>query len=316
MQNKAILEVENLTVGFSVQGRELLAVRGISFDVKAGEAVGIVGESGCGKSTAIQALTRLTPATRIEGKALFEGEDLLKKDETELQRTRGRKIGMVFQDPMTSLNPTMKIGDQIIEGLLFHRLADKKDAKEKALELLGLVGVPEPEARMKQYPHQLSGGMRQRVLIAAALSCNPSLLIADEPTTALDVTIQAQILALLKEMQRHFQTSLLLITHDLGVVASICERVLVMYAGKIVEKGTVEEVLLNPRHPYTQMLLRSLPRLDKPRSEPLLAIEGSPPNLLFPRKGCSFRERCPFAMDICNEEPPLLSDAACWLGVR
>ena len=310
---RTILQVENLSVGFSVQGRELLAVRGISFDVLAGEAVGIVGESGCGKSAAVQALMRLTPASRVAGKVLFEGEDLLRKDERALREVRGRKIGMVFQDPMTSLNPTMKIGAQIVEGLLFHQLADRKQAKAKAVELLKLVGVPEPEARVKQYPHQLSGGMRQRVLIAIALACNPSLLIADEPTTALDVTIQAQILDLLKQMQRHFQTSLLLITHDLGVVASICEKVLVMYAGKIVERGTVEEVLLNPRHPYTQMLLRSLPRIDKPRSELLLSIEGSPPNLLFPRKGCAFKERCPYAMDKCNEEPPSLSSAACWL---
>ncbi len=310
---RTILQVENLSVGFSVQGRELLAVRGISFDVLAGEAVGIVGESGCGKSAAVQALMRLTPASRVAGKVLFEGEDLLRKDERALREVRGRKIGMVFQDPMTSLNPTMKIGAQIVEGLLFHQLADRKQAKAKAVELLKLVGVPEPEARVKQYPHQLSGGMRQRVLIAIALACNPSLLIADEPTTALDVTIQAQILDLLKQMQRHFQTSLLLITHDLGVVASICEKVLVMYAGKIVERGTVEEVLLNPRHPYTQMLLRSLPRIDKPRSELLLSIEGSPPNLLFPRKGCAFKERCPYAMDQCNEEPPSISSAACWL---
>ncbi len=309
---KPILEVENLAVGFSVQGRDLNAVRGISFDVHAGEAVGIVGESGCGKSAAVQALTRLTPANRISGRVLFEGEDLLQKSETELRSVRGKKIGMVFQDPMTSLNPTMKIGAQIMEGLLFHRLADRKGAKEKALELLRLVGVPEPEARFSQYPHQLSGGMRQRVLIAAALACNPTLLIADEPTTALDVTIQAQILDLLKQMQRHFQTSLLLITHDLGVVASICERVLVMYAGKIVERGTVEEVLLHPQHPYTQMLLRSLPRLDTPRSEPLLAIDGSPPNLLFPPKGCAFKDRCPYRMEICSAEPQENGRAACW----
>jgi len=311
-----VLQVEDLRVGFSVQGKELLAVRGVSFDVKEGETVGIVGESGCGKSAAVQAMLKLTPANRISGKVLFEGEDLLKKSNAELRAVRGRKIGMVFQDPMTSLNPTMKIGNQIREGLLYHRIASRKESKEKALELLKVVGVTEPELRLEQYPHQLSGGMRQRVLIAIALACNPKLVIADEPTTALDVTVQAQILDLLKKMQSHFQTSLLLITHDLSVVASVCDRVLVMYAGKIVEQGTVEEVLLDPKHPYTQMLLRSLPHLDRPRSEPLLAIEGSPPNLLILPKGCPFRPRCPFASDICKEEPPAGNStanwAACW----
>ncbi len=311
MEKKTILKVEDLSVGFSVKGRELLAVRGISFDVREGEAVGIVGESGCGKSATVQAMLRLTPASRISGKVLFEGEDLLLKNEKDLRAVRGRKIGMVFQDPMTALNPTMKIGAQIAEGLVFHGLANRKEAKERAVELLKLAGVPEPELRISQYPHQLSGGMRQRVLISIALACNPLLLIADEPTTALDVTIQAQILDLLKQMQEHFQTSLLLITHDFGVVASICDRVLVMYAGKIVERGSVEEVLLHPRHPYTQMLLRSLPRLDKPKSESLLAIEGSPPPLLFPPAGCAFKDRCPHAMEICKSQPPE-DRVACW----
>jgi len=313
MANK-ILEVKDLQVGFSIQGRELLAVRGINFHIEKGEAVGIVGESGCGKSASVQAMLRLTPASRISGEVLLDGENLLQKNEKELRQVRGKKVGMIFQDPMTSLNPTMKVGAQIAEGMIYHKIAVGKEAKEKAIELLKLVGVPEPELRVHQYPHQLSGGMRQRVLIATALACNPQLLIADEPTTALDVTIQAQILDLLKRMQQHFGTSLLLITHDLGVVASVCERILVMYAGKIVEQGNVEDVLTNPKHPYTQMLLRSLPHLDKPRTDLLLAIEGSPPNLLFPPKGCAFKPRCPFAKDLCDKEPPMEAQTACWLA--
>ncbi len=292
----SLLEVKDLTVTFGA----LHAVRGISFAVEEGEAVGIVGESGCGKSAAVQALTRLTPG-KVGGKVLFEGKENVGP---------GKKIGMVFQDPMTSLNPTMKIGAQIAEGLIYHKMASRKEAQQKAIELLKLVGVNEPELRIAQYPHQLSGGMRQRVLIAIALACNPRLLIADEPTTALDVTIQAQILDLIKRMRQHFHMSLLLISHDFGVVAAICERVLVMYAGKIVESGRVEEVLKRPQHPYTQMLLNSLPRLDKPRSEPLQAIEGSPPNLSVLPRGCAFKERCPFAALKCREEPP--GPIACW----
>lgn len=308
---KELLRVEDLRVAFSVQGRPLQAVRGITFSIAEGEAVGIVGESGSGKSAAVQALTRLSPAS-ISGSAWFEGENILAKSEKELRAIRGKKIGMIFQDPMTSLNPTMKIGSQIAEALIYHRIAKKAASFEKALELLKLTGVNEPEIRMGQYPHQLSGGLRQRVMIAIALSCNPRLVIADEPTTALDVTVQAQILSLLKEMRSHFQTSLLLITHDLGVVASVCEKVLVMYGGKIVERGSVKEVLQNPRHPYTQMLLRSLPKIDGCRSKPLEPIEGSPPNLLLPIQGCAFKERCPFASPICNEPPPENQSSSCW----
>lgn len=295
-----LLQVEDLSVTFTVQGQELHAVRGVSFEVMEGEAVGIVGESGCGKTAAVQALTRLTPG-KISGKIRFEGKENVGP---------GKKIGMVFQDPMTSLNPTMKIGAQIAEGLVFHKMASRKEAKNQAIEFLRLVGVTDPEIRVNQYPHQLSGGQRQRVLIAIALVCHPLLLIADEPTTALDVTIQAQILDLLKRMRQHFQMSLLLISHDFGVVATVCERVLVMYAGKIVESGKVEDVLENPQHPYTQMLLNSLPRLDRPRSEPLQAIEGSPPNLFILPQGCAFKERCPFAALKCNEEPP--GPVSCW----
>lgn len=295
-----LLQVENLWVTFSHQGQKLHAVRGISFEVGQGEAVGIVGESGSGKSAAVQAINGLTPGT-ISGKILFEGKESI---------CRGKDIGMIFQDPMTSLNPTMKIGAQISEGLIYHKLATRKEGENKAVELLRLVGVSEPELRVHQYPHQFSGGMRQRVLIAIAIACNPRLLIADEPTTALDVTIQAQILNLIQEMRTHFQMSLLLISHDFGVIASVCERVLVMYAGKIVESGPVDKVLNHPRHPYTKMLLNSLPRLDRPKSEPLLSISGSPPNLLNLPKGCSFKERCPHAAIKCGEEPS--GPIACW----
>ncbi|MBX7065738.1 MAG: ABC transporter ATP-binding protein [Parachlamydiales bacterium] len=290
-----MLDVVDLSVTFQTMGKKLYAVRGITFSVGKSESVGIVGESGCGKSAAVQAIAGLSSG-EVTGKIAFQGEN--------------KQIGMVFQDPMTSLNPTMKIGDQIAEGMIYHKLAGRKEAKIKAIELLKLVGVTDPESRIHQYPHQFSGGMRQRVLIAIALACNPKLLIADEPTTALDVTIQAQILDLIKRMQKHFEMSLLLISHDFGVIASVCERVLVMYAGKIVESGTVDEVLNYPRHPYTQMLLNSIPRLDRPRGEPLKPIEGTPPNLLTLPKGCAFKERCPFAALKCEEEP--VGPVACW----
>ena len=308
-----LLEVEDLKVSFSIQGKELQAVRGISFHLMKGEAIGIVGESGCGKSTAIQALTKLSRAPHISGKVLYKGRDLLSMSEESLRGVRGKEIGMIFQDPMTSLNPTMKIGAQIAEGLLYHKIAGVMDARSKALELLKLVGVPDPNLRLDQYPHELSGGLRQRVLIAIALSCNPQILIADEPTTALDVTIQAQILHLLKEMQNLLQMGLILITHDLGVVSSLCSRILVMYGGKIVEQGTAEEILLSPRHPYTQMLLQSRPKISQQKSERLMPIGGSPPNLLNPPKGCPFEERCPRALASCANPPPFFSNAACWL---
>lgn len=310
---QALLQVENLHVCFSIHGKKLHAVRGISFELFAGEAVGLVGESGCGKSAAVQALLKLEPAQSMEGKAFFDGEDLLAQSTAQLSRFRGREIGMVFQDPMSSLNPTMNIGDQIAEGLIYHRLATKQEALQKAAELLHLVGIPEAELRLIQYPHSLSGGMRQRVLIAIALACKPRLLIADEPTTALDPTISSQILDLLKTLQRKLQTSLLLITHDLSIVASACERVLVMHAGKIVEQGTVEEVFLFPKHPYTQMLLQTLPRLDRPKSERLVPINGAPPSLFSIPVGCPFAPRCPHAFDLCQQKEPLLiKQAACW----
>lgn len=295
-----LLEVEDLHVTFSVRGSPLYAVRGISFDVKPGESLGIVGESGSGKSAAVQAINYLSPG-KVSGRILFEGKKI---------SSTSKEIGMVFQDPMTSLNPTMKIGKQITEGLIYHKLASRKEAKTKAIELLHLVGISNPETRINQYPHEFSGGMRQRVLIAIALACNPHLLIADEPTTALDVITQAQILDLIKHLQQHFQMSLLLISHDISVIAKSCERVLVMYAGKIVEQGLVDEVLKKPKHPYTKLLLDSLPRLDQLKTVPLVTIEGTPPDLKILPQGCSFKERCPFRAIKCEEEPK--GQVACW----
>jgi oligopeptide/dipeptide ABC transporter ATP-binding protein len=291
-----LLKVENLSVTFS----DLPAIRGISFELREGEAVGIVGESGSGKSTAVQAIAHLTRG-KVSGNIWFEGQQT---------SAPNPKIGMIFQDPMTSLNPTMKIGAQITEGAVFHNLIARQEARKRAIELLRLVGISDPELRVDQYPHHLSGGQRQRVLIAIALICHPRLLIADEPTTALDVTVQAQILDLLKRLRKQLQMSLLLISHDFSVIASVCERVLVMYAGKIIESGTVENVLQSPQHPYTQMLLNAVPRLDRPRSELLQAIDGSPPNLHLLPKGCAFQERCPFAAPKCSQEPS--GPIACW----
>ncbi len=295
-----LLTVEDLHVTFNTLGKKLYAVRGVSFTVEDGEAVGIVGESGSGKSTVAQSVHRLTPG-EVSGKISLDGKEITSPTQS---------IGMVFQDPMTSLNPTMKIGAQIMEGMIYHKLASHKEAQEKTLELLKLVGISEPKTRMQHYPHQLSGGMRQRVLIAMALACNPRLLIADEPTSALDVTIQAQILDLLKKMQSHFQMGLLLISHDFGVIASLCKKILVMYAGKIVESGPVNEILKRPKHPYTQMLLSCLPRLDQPTNQRLTPIEGSPPNLFTLPQGCAFKERCPHAAWKCEEEPK--GPVACW----
>ncbi|WP_027088100.1 ABC transporter ATP-binding protein [Cohnella panacarvi] len=319
---KKILDVKNLSVSFHVYGGEVQAIRDVSFDVKEGEAVAIVGESGSGKSVTAQTIMRLiqTPPGKIKaGEVLLDGQDLLKLSEKEMQKVRGNKIGMIFQDPMTSLNPTMTVGKQIMEGLIQHQSLSKGAAKTRAIELLKMVGIPNPETRISQYPHQFSGGMRQRVMIAIALACNPSLLIADEPTTALDVTIQAQILQLMKDLQQETKTSIILITHDLGIVADICDRVIVMYAGQIVETGTKHDIFHNPKHPYTQGLLKSLPRLDQDKNEPLVPIFGSPPDLIKPPQGCGFCARCDEAMHICETESPettVLSDThalRCWL---
>ncbi|MFK7693392.1 ABC transporter ATP-binding protein [Paenibacillus sp. HJGM_3] len=318
-----ILDVQDLKVSFRVYGGEVKAVRGVSFHVNKGEAVAIVGESGCGKSVTAQSIMRLIPSppSMIQGGSVnFMGQDLLKKTEKEMQAIRGKDIGMIFQDPMTSLNPTMTVGKQISEGLIKHQNMSKAEATKRAIEMLGLVGIPNPQERVKQYPHEFSGGMRQRVMIAIALACNPSLLIADEPTTALDVTIQAQILRLMKDLQKNLGTSIILITHDLGVVADMCDRVIVMYAGKVVESGTKMEIFKNPKHPYTRGLLRSVPRLDQKKDEPLIPILGTPPDLIKPPAGCAFCARCDEAMEICLNNDPNETrfseshTARCWMA--
>nr|QRZ18644.1 ABC transporter ATP-binding protein [Virgibacillus sp. AGTR] len=316
-----LLEVKDLRVSFNTYNGEVQAVRGVNFDLKKGETLAIVGESGSGKSVTSMALMQLLPKPHgfvKSGEILFEGEDLVNKSTKEMQKLRGKDISMVFQDPMTSLNPTMKVGNQIIEGLIKHQNMSKQDAKKKAMELLELVGIPNPEVRINQYPHQFSGGMRQRVVVAISLACNPKILIADEPTTALDVTIQAQILELMKDIQKETDSAIIFITHDLGVVANIADRVAVMYAGKIVEIGTTDDIFYNPKHPYTWGLLGSMPTLDSDEEE-LFAIPGSPPDMLNPPKGDAFAPRNEFALEIDTVmEPPMfkVSDthyAATWL---
>ncbi|MCC5832602.1 MAG: ABC transporter ATP-binding protein [Chlamydiales bacterium] len=319
---KDLLSVENLFVSFRTYLGKVKAVRNVSFSLGYGETLAIVGESGCGKSVTAQAIMGLipTPPGKIdEGKISFEGSDLLAKSRREMEAVRGKEIGMIFQDPMTSLNPTMRVGKQIMEGLIKHRGLSKTEARIQAIEMLSLVGISDPEKRIDQYPHEFSGGMRQRAIIAIALACRPKLLIADEPTTALDVTIQAQILELMKSVQKKTETSIILITHDLGIVAGMCDRVLVMYGGEIIETGTVDQIYRNPSHPYTQGLLRSVPRLDMDKEKELVPIYGTPPNLLNPPSGCSFCPRCDFAMRICQRTPPPKDrieekhEVACWL---
>lgn len=318
---ETILSIRNLEVSFFTYGGEVQAVRGISFDVYKGEAIAVVGESGSGKSVTSQSIIQLNPvppAKYKNGEIIFEDTDLLKLNNKQMEKVRGSKVGMIFQDPMTSLNPTMTIGKQITEGLIKHQKLSSSAAKERAIEMLRLVGIPNPELRIKQYPHEFSGGMRQRAMIAIALACNPQLLIADEPTTALDVTIQAQILELMKELQQKLNTSIILITHDLGVVANMAQRVVVMYAGEIVEIGTKDDIFYNPQHPYTWALLRSVPRLDS-KGTNLLSIEGTPPDMIEPPTGCAFYPRCEFAMDICTQINPSETEVAdghkvkCWL---
>ena len=317
-----LLEVQDLCVSFHVRGGEVQAVRGIGFHVQPGEAVAIVGESGCGKSVTAQAIMRLLPhppARVHQGEIRFQGKDLLSLKEREMQSIRGKDIGMIFQDPMTSLNPTMTIGRQITEVLMKHQRLTSQEAKRRAIEMLEMVGIPHSATRFSQYPHEFSGGMRQRAMIAIALACRPALLIADEPTTALDVTIQAQILRVLKQLQRDFGTSIILITHDLGIVADLCDRVIVMYAGQIVETGTKREIFKKPKHPYTRGLLRSLPRIDQGKDEPLVPIYGTPPDLAKPPSGCPFWARCSDAMRVCQERQPEATaisgthSASCWL---
>ncbi len=310
---KKLLDVRNLHVRFLSMGKSLHAVRGIDFYLCEGETLGIVGESGCGKSATAKALIQLTPrfTSTIEGEVFYGEENLLRFSEKKMQTIRGKEIGMIFQDPMTSLNPTIKVGQQIMEGYLRHfPHTSFKEARCLALETLRSVGIPHPEERFEVYPHTLSGGMRQRAMIALALACQPKILLADEPTTALDVTIQAQILDLLQEIQKNTKTSILLITHDLSVVAKMCDRVIVMYAGEIVESAPVEQLFSSPRHPYTQRLLSAIPRLNQAKDHPLVPIEGTPPNLNHELKNCGFCARCPDAMNICAQQTPSLFEVS------
>jgi oligopeptide transport system ATP-binding protein len=316
-----VLQVKDLNISFHTFAGEVKAIRGVSFDLLKGETLAIVGESGSGKSVTTKSIMRLLPEHNSEikgGEILFEGKDLTKLNDKQMQKIRGKEISMIFQDPMTSLNPTMKIGNQIMEPLIKHQNMSKQAARERAVELLKLVGIPKPEIRVNQYPHQFSGGMRQRVVIAIALACNPKILIADEPTTALDVTIQAQILELMKDLQKKIDTSIIFITHDLGVVANVADRVAVMYGGKIVEIGTADEIFYNPQHPYTWGLISSMPDMETDDEE-LYSIPGTPPDLLEPPKGDAFAPRNPYVMKIdLEQEPPFfkISDthyAATWL---
>lgn len=302
-----LLEVRDLKVSFQTFFGEVEAVRGVSFNVQKGKTLAIVGESGCGKSVTANSIMKLLPeppAVYKGGEIIFDGEDLLKKSQKEMNDYRGNKIAMIFQDPMTSLNPTMRIGKQIVEGLRKHYKISDADAQKKAIEMLELVSVPQPDKRIRQYPHEFSGGMRQRVMIALAMACNPSLLIADEPTTALDVTVQADILDIMQEIQKKLKMAIILITHDLGVVADKADDVVVMYAGQIVEKGTTNDIFYNPKHPYTKNLLKSVPRPDMKKQEILYSIQGTPPDLYKPPIGCGFFERCDEAMYICEKHMP------------
>ena len=321
--NAPLLSVTDLSVSFKTDEGSLPAVRGVSFDLAKGETIGIVGESGSGKSVTSLAMMGLIPSPPGEissGRAMFDGGDLLTMDPASLRSIRGKKIAMIFQDPMTALNPFLSVEEQLTEVTRLHLGLSRRDSIDHAVEMLAKVGISSPSKRIKDYPHQFSGGMRQRVMIAIALSCNPEILIADEPTTALDVTIQAQILDLLRELQEEHGTSIIMITHDLGVVANICRRVLVMYAGRIVEKASVEALFANPTHPYTRGLLGSMPRWDRDGSELLQAIDGQPPHLAELPSGCAFHPRCPWKRGRCESEDPRLqkeaeSERACFVDV-
>ncbi|TMD75936.1 MAG: ABC transporter ATP-binding protein [Chloroflexi bacterium] len=320
-----LLEVQDLKTYFKVKAGRVRAVDGVSFAVKSGEKLGLVGESGCGKSVTALSIMRLVqqpPGEYAGGSILFQDQDLLELPESGMRKIRGGQIGMIFQDPMTCLNPTMTVGKQIAEGLQIHLKLSSDQALKRAVSLLEQVGIPDAATRASAYPHQFSGGMRQRVVIAIALACNPKLLVADEPTTALDVTVQAQILELIGGVCDEFGTAVILITHDLGVVAGMTDRVVVMYAGKVVEIAPTDELFVNPRHPYTLGLLSSVPRLDEQRTSELRTIEGAPPDLLQPPPGCPFMPRCAFARAICRTMPPLDPVAgnaahrkACWVDV-
>jgi oligopeptide/dipeptide ABC transporter ATP-binding protein len=324
----ALLDVRDLETRFHVRDGYVYAVNGVSFQLEQGEVLGVVGESGCGKSVTMLSLLRLLPpAARIEkGQAFFKGQDLLKMSARELRRVRGAQIGMVFQDPMTSLNPVVRIGVQMAEPLIYHRGMSKSEALTRCAELLDLVGVPDGQSHLRDYPHQLSGGMRQRVMIAMAMSCQPSVLIADEPTTALDVTIQAQIVELVKQLREEVSSAIIWITHDLSVVAGLADRVMVMYAGSVVEEAIVDDLYADPRHPYTIRLLGAMPSVDATRKRRLTSIPGSPPDLVASPTSCPFLPRCNFSIEKCQAENPSLIPApgvedpehriACWVDVR
>ena len=321
-KKETILELKNVVYSFKTYGGEVKAVRDVSFDVRAGEVLGSVGESGCGKSVTAQCILRLNPEPPgffEGGEIIYKGEDILKMDKKAIRKIRGGEIGFVFQDPMTSLNPTMKVGKQIMEVFVGREGHNKEEIRQKALEIMKLVGISDTEKRFNQYPHELSGGMKQRIMIAIALVSRPSVIICDEPTTSLDVTIEAQILELLLELRETLGTSIIMITHDLGVIAKICDRVVVMYGGKIVEKGTAREIYYETAHPYTSGLMHSIARLETNRGEKLHPIEGTPPDLFSPPVGCPFAARCDYCMDVCNQLPPeeyKLSDehmTRCWL---
>ncbi|MBO8170124.1 MAG: ABC transporter ATP-binding protein [Thermoanaerobacteraceae bacterium] len=322
MDQKRLLTVDDLRVSFFTHAGEVKAVRGVSFHLDKGEALGVVGESGCGKSVTAQTLMKLIPSPPgkiVGGSIKFKGEEIINKTEEEMQRIRGNEISMIFQDPMTSLNPTLTVGKQIMEGIKLHQKATTANARKRALELLKMVGIPNAEKRIDQYPHEFSGGMRQRAMIAMALACEPKLLIADEPTTALDVTIQAQILDLMKDLQQKLGTAIIIITHDLGVVADMCQRILVMYAGQVVEEGSVRDIFYNPQHPYTWGLLKSVPRMDNKTKTRLVPIVGQPPDLISPPQGCAFSPRCERVMKVCQKYRPQRFKvaeghyASCWL---
>ncbi len=319
-----LVEVKDLKVQFATEDGIVKAVDGVSFELDRGEVLGIVGESGSGKSVTAMTLLGLTKDrnTRFEGEVLYKGRDVLKMNEDDLQEVRGNEMSMIFQDPMSSLNPVYTVGAQICEAIQIHERADKSQAKKRAIDLLRQVGIPNPDSRVNNYPHEFSGGMRQRAMIAMALACNPDVLIADEPTTALDVTIQAQIIELIDRLKDDFNSAVILITHDLGVVADVADEIVVMYAGRVVERAATRPLFYDPQMPYTWGLLGSIPRLDRPKQERLHSIKGTPPSLIRAPQGCKFRPRCPHAFDKCVEEPDLLNRVEepghldrCWLSV-
>jgi len=320
-----LLDVKDLKVQFATEDGIVQAVSGISFQLEPGKVLGIVGESGSGKSVTAMTVMGLTRGVnaRFEGEVLYKGTDLLKISDSGMQNYRGNEIGMIFQDPMTSLNPVYRIGSQISEAIRAHENIDKRTARARSVELLRQVGIPNPDTRVDDYPHQFSGGMRQRAMIAMALSCNPSILIADEPTTALDVTIQAQIVDLINRLKDDFKSAVIFITHDLGVIAEIADEIIVMYAGRVVEQGSTRDLFYDPQMPYTWGLLGSIPRLDRPRVDRLHTITGAPPSLINLPQGCKFRPRCPHAFEKCMEEPELENRVEtpghldrCWLDVE